>query len=195
MPVAWIRRIGQQTVVNKEQDMIIKFWSYTLCGLALCTADASAGDASGERFVPDRGTVLDTKTNLRWQRCSVGLIWFDNKNCVGKLEKFTFRQARSLPDKVIFEELWRVPTKAELESLVQKRDKGFSIDRTIFPDVDIENSMYWTIDMHDAQSPWAVDFEYGNVSYFFGDYVIINNKWSVRLVRVNQNQTSAMLWK
>lgn len=143
----------------------------------------------------DGGTVLDTKTNLRWQRCSVGLLWIENHKCVGKIKKFTFKEARKLKDEVISQEVWRVPTKGELESLVQKPKNGFAIDRSVFLDVNDGNHLYWTIDMHDPESPWAIDFNYGNVSYFFGDYSIMDNKWSVRLVRANQNEISMMLDK
>jgi hypothetical protein len=57
--------------------------------------------------------ILDTKTNLVWQRCSVGQTWNKLKGCIGESTIFTFDQVKKLGKK----NGWRVPTIRELQSL------------------------------------------------------------------------------
>lgn len=157
---------------------------------AICTCSIAAPNdlevVENNRFVVSGGTVLDTQTNLRWQRCSFGSTWIAGKKCTGSIKKFSFPEARKMTDTVVGLDVWRVPTKIELESIIDKSQPDFSIDRRIFPDVDENSFFYWTIDMHDTSSPWAADFKRGIVNYTFGDYSIMENKWSVRLVRLDQ---------
>jgi hypothetical protein len=59
----------------------------------------------------DEKTVLDSVTQLNWQRCSVGQIW-DGKTCTGKPKEFNWEQAKSLE-----KDGWRLPTIEEQSSL------------------------------------------------------------------------------
>lgn len=58
------------------------------------------------------GTVTDTETNLRWQRCSVGQTW-TGETCSGEAAKLGWKQAM-----LKAEDGWRLPTIDELDTLV-----------------------------------------------------------------------------
>jgi len=142
----------------------------------------SAGNPLEEHFLVNDGTVLDKNTGLRWQRCSVGMSWQKNNKCGGKAKKMTFLDAQRINGSDALKGMWRIPSKTELESLVEKSGEDFKIRHDIFPDVDHENNFFWTSDRYDSSNAWFVEFFHGNSGHVAGDYVIINNKWNVRLV-------------
>lgn len=73
-----------------------------------------------ERFIANNdGTITDTVTNLNWQRCSVGQTWTGQK-CEGDVAWFTLHEALTLG-----KDEWRLPTSAELRSLVYCTNTGF----------------------------------------------------------------------
>ncbi len=85
------------------------------------------------RYVIKGDTVYDKKTNLTWQRCSVGQRW-ERNGCTGNIERFTFDDAQKQGDRT-----WRVPTKEELASLIDenRRARGQKpmINVTAFPNM------------------------------------------------------------
>ncbi len=129
------------------------------------------------RYVIKGGEVYDKETNLTWQRCSVGQHWREEGGCVGVIKTFTFteaqRQARGE---------WRVPTKAELRTLLAPKRADNPpkplIDEVAFPDIDENQLLYWTDVPFDAQG-WYIRFSDGYVAYSaYRNFVA-----AVRLVR------------
>lgn len=98
------------------------------------------------------GTVDETITGLRWQKCSLGesgvncttgsansLVWSDAVNaCTGLNLTGTG---------------WRLPTAHELTQLVDYGKSFTTIDTTVFPGTN--PAPYWTSTAHATQSSWA----------------------------------------
>jgi Protein of unknown function (DUF1566)/Tetratricopeptide repeat len=107
-------------------------------GGATKSSGAGSSKASSSRYVINGGEVYDKKTDLTWQRCSVGQRWKEDIGCAGVIKTFSWEDAQQLTSGS-----WRVPTKQELATLVDKsRDDWPTIDREVFPDTDF--SHYWT---------------------------------------------------
>jgi hypothetical protein len=117
--------------------------------LKVNSATASVTDAdlnpteANSRYVIREDTVYDMKTDLTWQRCSVGQHWIDGMGCDGDARVFTFDEAQKLADAS-----WRLPTKDELMSLVDqnRKDKNLNpaVDVIAFPDMDMKAPSYWS---------------------------------------------------
>ncbi len=138
-----------------------------------------------ERFRVDGATVVDEVTGLRWQRCSVGQTYMPNNTCKRKPKRFNFLQAQKQSNYVSQSSgIWRVPTKNELATLIDKSKKKMQIDTLIFPDVSNQNRFYWTCDMYEDGAAWYADFYSGDVSYISGDHSSAEDYLSVRLVHV-----------
>jgi len=135
---------------------------------------------ANSRYVIRGDTVFDKKTNLTWQRCSVGQEWTEGKGCLGLRTLFNFNAAQGLKNKV-----WRVPTKEELETLIDldRKSKGLCpmIDVIAFPNV--ESQSFWTSTSIDDSLALFVDFScfaLGNGSAYR------SVMFPVRLVRTGQ---------
>ncbi len=135
-----------------------------------------AAHAEGRFAVSANGKeVADGQTRLVWQRCAVGQSW-DGKTCAGKAAKLTLANAKAIGDTLA--PAWRLPTREELTSIVDKTRSKPAIDGAAFPAT--PPSMFWALrpDSSDALNAWLVDFSKGHV---FGN----NRKggYFVRLVR------------
>lgn len=138
-------------------------------------------DVSGfsSQYVIKGGKVYDKKTDLTWLRCSVGQHWQESGGCAGAVKTFTFNEAQRQANGA-----WRVPSKAELRSLlIHKRGakQKFRIDEVAFPDMDENKLLYWTNMPMDAHG-WYIRFSDGYTSY--GAYR--ETEAAVRLVRSGQ---------
>lgn len=76
-------------------------------------------------FVPQGdGTVIDTRTGLQWMQCSVGQTWEkgekagDSDVCSGEADRLALEQAKELNLDFAGHNDWRLPTLAELQTLV-----------------------------------------------------------------------------
>jgi hypothetical protein len=106
-------------------------------------AEHASASKANPRYVINGSEVYDKKTDLTWQRCSVGQHWKEGGGCIGIIKRFylddALRQANGR---------WRVPTVEELESLVVKKSEVGSeiipMDEVAFPDMDVRNSYYWS---------------------------------------------------
>lgn len=80
-----------------------------------CDMDAlQRGDG---RFVANAdGTVTDTELNVTWMRCSAGQTW-NGASCDALPERYNFEQAQDVARETD-NGPWRLPTLAELQSLV-----------------------------------------------------------------------------
>ena len=125
-----------------------------MLGALCCSSLAYSQDG---RYVIRGGEVFDKKTELTWQRCSVGQRWSGENGCVGIVKTFTFDDAQKQGGGA-----WRVPSKDELATLIKKQD-GMEIDTQAFPDMDERNAWYWSSTVSDSSGAWDIDFRIGNV--------------------------------
>jgi len=104
-----------------------------------------------QRFVATPDTILDTATNLTWQRDGTlsGSRAFQGASdyCAGL---------------AVAGGGWRVPSITELSSLVDRSLGGPMIDNSAFPKT--INNWYWssTTDANNAANAWTVQFSLGN---------------------------------
>lgn len=146
------------------------------------------------------GTITDVKTNLTWQRCSVGQHW-NVSTCKGEAAGFNWGDAMMLA-----KDGWRLPTKEELDTLVfcssgqrrpSERQNGRyaqasngrcegnftrpTINQQAFPNM--SSRWFWSSspDVDDSDGAWGVSFAYGAAvdHYKYNDY-------GVRFVRSGQ---------
>ncbi|MBI5546720.1 MAG: DUF1566 domain-containing protein [Deltaproteobacteria bacterium] len=133
----------------------------------LVTASPGWAAAPAGRYTVATDTVRDNKTGLTWQR-GVPTSYYSWANAQ------SYCQALNLGG---FSSGWRLPTKKELETLVDRRDNNPSIDSTAFPNTPSE--WFWTSTPYaSAGSAWYVYFDFG-----FSDYGDTTYICKVRCVR------------
>jgi hypothetical protein len=113
------------------------------------------------RYVVEDGVVYDRKTDLSWQRCSVGQRWEENLGCVGVVEQMTWDEANTKAS-----DGWRVPTRDELATLVSPTCKRPSINEEVFVDMDLRKLWYWTSSTSDEYLAWLVNFADGQFANY-----------------------------
>ncbi|MBP6733691.1 MAG: DUF1566 domain-containing protein [Chromatiaceae bacterium] len=160
-------------------------------------APASAGSDNSPnaryRFLgKDQDIVEDTRTQLQWQRCSLGQTW-NGVACAGEAKKYQWDKAKRIAPAG-----WRLPTKDELSSLVYcssgepaywKNEFGRcegaygspAIWSVAFPNTPA--SWFWSSSpyAYNSNHAWGVNFDYGLVDDYYKSYA----KY-VRLVRGGQ---------
>ena len=129
-----------------------------------------AGPASTQ-FMARQHTVKDLNTGTTWLRCSVGQAWDPAlETCTGEIVKLDHTQiAYAITEaKRQLGGNWRLPTHAELESLVCDDCPPPKIDSKRFPNISPE--AYWTGDKNalNFKTFWSVNFMTGHsYSRFF----------------------------
>lgn len=124
----------------------------------------------------DGSTVLDTQTNLIWQRCIAGLTWDSTgESCVGTRGRYTWQQALNVP-----QDDWRIPNIKELSSIVEISCYYPALNVTIFPSFAIFELWSSTSNATYPWTAWSVDFHTGASS---GYREKTTDYRSVRLVR------------
>ena len=107
------------------------------------------------RFTYDQDTVTDLRTGLMWQRHT-------------SEDRFNLEAAKKYAANLRLGgyEDWRVPTKDELLSIVDRTRANPAIDTEVFPDT--PSHWFWTVspDAGSSNSAWVVNFRSGN-SYAF----------------------------
>jgi len=132
------------------------------------------------RYVIEGGVVYDRKTDLTWQRCSVGQRWDGDLGCVGVIEQMTWDEAKAKAA-----DGWRVPTRDELATLVSPTCKQPSINEEVFIDMDLRKLWYWTSTTSDDYLAWLVNFADGQFANYDRSDV-----GAVRFVRVGGHKAS-----
>jgi hypothetical protein len=125
------------------------------------------------RYVIKGSEVYDKKTDLTWQRCSIGQRWEDDTGCVGVIEQMTWDQAVTKGS-----EKWRLPTKDELATLISPTCKNPAINEESFPDMDLGKLWYWSGTPSGEYLAWLANFADGQ----FANYDR-SDLGAVRLVR------------
>jgi hypothetical protein len=119
MNKAELRTMGALVLVALASEVPLSY--------AECEAPLDAG-AVGARYEVKGDQVYDKKTNLTWQRCSVGQKWSEGSGCTGDAAKMSHDRAhQSAADG------WRMPGVSEMMSIVRKDCKNPAIDPQLFP--------------------------------------------------------------
>lgn len=131
------------------------------------------------------GTVSDSETGLMWDQCSWGQSGSDCSG--GSASGHTWNEALNLAITANTANHkgyndWRLPSRTELESLVDITTFNPAIDTTAFPNT--PSSWYWssTVYTPDPAYAWGVNFDYG-YTYAGGQSYDVH----VRLVRSGQS--------
>jgi len=149
------------------------------CGLVAAGVARAACDpmqptrTPSSRYVISGGEVYDKKTDLTWQRCSIGQRWEEGTGCVGVITQPGWEEAMQMA-----REGWRLPNRDELATLISPTCKNPAINEEAFPDMDLGKLWYWTSSEQGDYAVWLANFADGSfTSYDRGDV------GTVRLVR------------
>ncbi|MHB1206707.1 MAG: Lcl C-terminal domain-containing protein [Rhodospirillaceae bacterium] len=138
----------------------------------LALAAACEDSSQPGRFVAKGDEVLDTKTNLTWQRCSVGQH-LEGDICTGTVEAVDWNQAKKKARGG-----WRLPTLEELTSIAAQPCGMATADKKTFSGMDPIKPWYWTSTETEKDLAWIVGFNNGST---FNGYRTAPN--AVRLVK------------
>lgn len=112
--------------------------------------------------INNHGTVLDTRRNIEWMRCTVGQNWRDGK-CTGTAELMTWDKALATANSTMLAKYsdWRLPTIHELSSIAELRCQQPAINLILFPAT--LSGDYWaaTEFVNNSDMAWLVHFGYG----------------------------------
>ena len=136
--------------------------------------------ASDSRFITKEHVVIDLERQIEWLRCSVGQRWNGNE-CIGNIINLSQDMVPKALE-IANEQLggtWRLPSKAELTSLVCKECPSPKINKEIFPNTD--NAPYWTGDRSFFNSKFYVSVNF-HTGFSFNRFSPIK-ELAVRLVR------------
>lgn len=140
------------------------------------------------------GTVLHKTTGLTWKRCSEGQTW-TGAVCSGTAQKYLWSQANALTSGG-----WRLPTIAELVTIVERDNLNPALNTTIFPSTP---DVFWSVSaaVGVSEYAWGVHFGAGiektyrtENSYYYYDDTSVKVVASVRLVRGGQVLDSSGLY-
>ena len=145
--------------------------------LTIKCSDLLAGDS---RFVTKEHLVVDLERKIEWLRCSVGQRW-NGSECSGNIVNLSLNMVPKALD-IANEQLggkWRLPSQAELKSIVCKECSSPKINEEIFPNTD--NAPYWTGDQSIFNRKFYVSVNF-HTGFSFNRFPPIK-ELAVRLVR------------
>ena len=148
--------------------------------LLILTIKCSNLLADDSRFVTKEHIVVDLERQIEWLRCSVGQRW-NGSECSGNIVNLSLDMVPKALE-IANEQLgggWRLPSKAELKSIVCKECPSPKIDKEIFPNTD--NAPYWTGDQSIFNSKFYVSVNF-HTGFSFNRFSPIK-ELAVRLVR------------
>lgn len=129
------------------------------------------------------GTVTHKPTQLMWQRCMVGQTW-NGSTCTGFASAMTWDKAKTTTSSVAGKTDWRLPTKKELESLVDyTKATSPTLNSTMFPNDSGYSVWSGSPYANDASLAWSVGFRY--------TYSFYQNRSSNNVVRLVRNALSS----
>jgi hypothetical protein len=141
---------------------------------AFATCDSSQPSRTPtSRYQIHGGEVYDQKTDLTWQRCSVGQHWKEGTGCVGVIKQMSWDDAKTQAGNG-----WRLPTRDELTTLIAPTCSKPAINEEAFPDMELDKLWYWTSSPNGSFLVWLVNFADGNSNSYDS-----TDTGSVRLVR------------
>lgn len=164
--------------------------------LSLCAATLTSGTGAAcghnptrpdSRYVvvdgSDGAEVLDTVSNLIWQRCVVGKTWdAASKQCTGKARNVGWQVAMTLgadaPKPASAGSAWHLPSYMDLLSLLDLACRNPAVNAKWFADPDI--LFLWSGTSYEklADYAWGLKYATGDITYDGK-----NEEFQVRLVR------------
>ncbi len=126
------------------------------------------------------GTVTHKTTGLTWKRCAEGQTW-TGSNCTGTAATYTYDQAAALTSSFAGKSDWRLPTIAELGTIVERSSVNPAINTTVFPGTPA--SVFWSgsADARSSGNSWFIHYYNGD-----GHGAPKRDTYHVRLVRGGQ---------
>jgi hypothetical protein len=162
----------KQSVTDSSVGRAVRGYGLAL-GLVLLAGTALAGTTPSKDFVDNGdGTVTHSKTGLTWKRCVEGQSW-TGSSCTGTSSFYTWSQANALTSGS-----WRLPTIAELLTIVEREAYDPTLNTAIFPVMPAPQVWSATTDASYPAGAWYIDFKIGNQFSRTKDYT-----YQVRLVR------------
>ncbi|MFA6376951.1 MAG: DUF1566 domain-containing protein [Candidatus Paceibacterota bacterium] len=136
------------------------------------------------------GTVIDHGNGLQWKKCSNGSE--SGTDCPWDHKDYNWEGAIALCDSLDFagHTDWRLPSVAELSTIIDYNKFDPSINKALFPDThgnDSTGNVYWAsdpvADQPAGKSAWAAYFHYGVIGIYNNDGHNDGDGFSVRCVR------------
>lgn len=150
---------------------------------ANCDNDHIAATAPATEFElhATDGTALHPRTGLMWRRCPLGQHLSNGTTCIGTPQTYSWQQALTAAAESAFAgyDDWRLPSRAELESIVERCRFDPAIETAVFPDA--SSMLFWSSSPYveeDVHAAWSVWFQTGE-----GIYPNTGTAAHVRLVR------------
>ena len=135
-----------------------------------CQDDAGEREAStpdSQFELPRDGTVIHRTTELQWAKCALGQTW-SRESCTGQATSFRWPDAnQSIENANESGDLsgytdWRLPTRQELESIVERCRTAPAINTRIFPNTPRTGFWSSSLDTENDNHAWFVDFYSGH---------------------------------
>jgi hypothetical protein len=157
---------------------VLALYSF-LVGMSLGHA-ACPSTPTQQRYNLSGAEVSDRKTGLTWARCSAGQRW-DGTTCAGPAATYSRAEADVY---VKSQSGWRLPTNAELKTILELSCVDPAIDSLAFPATPTD--WYW------SDSPDVTSTNFFRHVYFYGgklkDYNYRDYYYHVRLVKADRSQ-------
>lgn len=166
-----------------KRDYDMKAPAFTLflaTVLLLASGIAAANQSHCERGVGERrastpttvfdiredGTALHHDSRLHWSRCALGQSW-NGQACEGPALAFTWDEAVRAIDELNNNgglagyQDWRLPSRGELESIVERCREAPAINELVFPNTPWAGFWSSSLDTSEEEHAWFVGFYYG----------------------------------
>lgn len=151
-----------------------------------CIGGQTESTPSSEfKLLEDGAVVRHERTTLQWQRCAEGQTWdADSNGCQGRPAALTWLRAHRLAKQTGND--WRLPSAAELLTIVERCHFAPAINPQVFPST--PGGLFWSAstDTGGLDRAWCVSF-FGGQSYRVGKA----QSGRVRLVRGTLKQATA----
>lgn len=153
-----------------------------------------------DRFQVQNDVVADTRSQLMWTRCLLGATW-NGTTCAGKASSYGWPEAQKMLKTFTYAGYsdWRIPTLAELKTLVDTETETAvpavkipHINQSVFPTPYCKGAARGPSD-HDGHSCWQwtstpveSDPHFGWIVYFDYAYhsaIYETDRFALRLVR------------